>query len=66
MKVNVKIECETISELHTHLIELAKQVKKSARKQKLNPLRDEFAPEDADSLCDDNCYGSHAVKIKVD
>lgn len=64
MKIKIKIECETISEFHSHLTELAKQVKRSAKKQKLNPLKDEFSPEDSDSLCDDNCYGSHDVKIK--
>lgn len=64
MEITVKINCETISDFHAHLTELAKQVKRSAKKQKLNPLKDEFEVEDSDSLCDDNCYGTHTVKIK--
>lgn len=66
MKITIDIECETIAEFHAHLKELAKQVKKSAKKQRLDPTVDEFQPEDADSLCDDNCYGSHEVTIKLD
>ena len=64
MKINIKIECDTISEFGAHLHHLAIQVRRSARKQKLNPLKDEFEPEDADSMCDNNCYGTHSVEIK--
>lgn len=63
MEITIKIECETINEFYAHLTELAKQVKRSAKKQKLNPLEDEFQAEDADSLCDNNCYGTHEVTI---
>jgi hypothetical protein len=63
MKIKINIECDTISEFHSHLIRLAEQVQKSAKKQKLNPLEDEFEREDSDSLCDDNCYGTCDVII---
>lgn len=64
MNIKINIECDTINEFHAHLVELAKQVKRSAKKQKLNPLEDEFQPEDCESLCDDNCYGSHEVTLQ--
>ena len=63
MEITIKIECDTINEFHAHLTELARQVKRSAKKQKLNPLEDEFQAEDADSLSDDTCYGTHEVEI---
>lgn len=62
MKITVKIECETISDFYSHLSELRRQIKKQARKLKLDPLRDEF-PKTVD-LYDDNCYGTHTVTVK--
>jgi len=62
MKINIQIECETISEFYTHLTELQKQIKKKTRKQNLKPGADEFF--DSVGLDDDNCYGSHEVMIK--
>lgn len=64
MKIIIEIDCDTINEFHSHLLELARQVKKNAKKQKLNPLEDEFKCEDSDSLSDNNCYGTHKVTIK--
>jgi hypothetical protein len=63
MNIKIEIECNTINKFHSHLTRLASQVKKSAKKQKLNPLKDEFEREDSDSLCDDNSYGTCDVEI---
>ena len=66
MEIRIQIECETIQQFWQHLDELQKQVKRSAKKQKLNPIEDEFQPEDSDSFDDDNCYGTHYVTIQND
>lgn len=63
MQITIQIDCDTIQEFHNHLTKLATQVKRSAKKQKLNLLKDEFQKEDADSLSDNNCYGTHSVII---
>lgn len=62
MKVTIKIDCETIAELHGHLSELRRQVKRKATKEFLIPLNDEFV--NARGLNDSNCYGTHEVSIK--
>lgn len=66
MEIRVNIECDTISEFHAHLTELARQVKKTAKKQGLDPSKDEFTYEHEASLYDDNCYGTHSVSIEED
>jgi hypothetical protein len=63
MNIKIEIECKTINDFHSQLTVLANQVKKSAKKQKLNVLKDEFEREDSDSLCDDNSYGTCDVII---
>jgi len=65
MNIKIEIECNTINDLHSQLTKLASQVKKSAKKQKLNLLTDEFEAEDSDSLSDDNCYGNCDVVIEL-
>lgn len=61
MKVTIKIECDTIAEFYSHLTKLRIDIKKQARKMKLNPAEDVFPR--AVELDDDNCYGEHTVKI---
>lgn len=61
MRVLIEVNCETIGELTTHLHVMFKEVKAECKKQKLNPDKDEF-PIDTE-LEDDNCYGSHELKI---
>lgn len=63
MKVEIVIECENIHEFHLHLEKLTEQIKERTVIQKLNPLIHEFKKDDADSLCDSNCYGYHDVEI---
>lgn len=67
MKVTITVECDTISELHSHLHQLQIQIRKVTRKQKLNPMTDAFdryKRDIEDALYDDNCYGTHTVEIK--
>lgn len=64
MEITIKIDCESISEFYAHLGMLRKQIKKTANKHKLGLISDEFEPHHAKELYDDNCYGSHKVKIK--
>lgn len=64
MRIIVEIECETITEFHSHLTVLKTQIRKQSHKLKLNPLTDAF-PIKVD-LYDDNCYGTHDVIIKQD
>ena len=66
MKVKITIKCGTINELHLQLKELATQIKRSAKKQNLDPSESEFQNEDADSLCISNHRGTCEVKIKKD
>lgn len=63
MKIKINIECDTIGELHHHLKKLNADVIRHADKRKLDPLKDEFSVEDAESLYDNNCYGTHVVEI---
>jgi hypothetical protein len=60
MKAKIEIECETIGELTSHLYEAIRQIKKEAKKRKLEHS-DEF--EVSIVLEDDNCYGSHDIEI---
>lgn len=64
MKITIKIEnCETISDFYSHLTELRLQIKKEAKKLKLDPLRDAFTKASEHNLNDANCYGEHYVSI---
>mgnify|MGYP001565856112 CR=1 FL=1 len=63
MKIRIDIECESISEFWVHLAVLKKQIKKEAKRLKLNALEDRFPKKGVD-LDDNNCYGTHTVKIK--
>lgn len=60
----IQIECETIGELYTHLTVLKKQIKKKAKKEKLNPAKEAF--KENDSIIDDNCYGYHSLTVYED
>lgn len=61
MNITIEIECETVSDFYAHLSTLQKNIKKQAKKLKLDPIRDKF-PETVE-LDDSNCYGDHTVKI---
>ena len=63
MKVKIQIECNTISELSVGIRKLSQQIKRSARKQKLNPDVNEFSIEDGASLSEINAYGTFNVYI---
>jgi hypothetical protein len=62
MKVTIEIECDTINDLYAHLGVLQKQIKAQAKKQKRNPIHDDFHPSVV--LEDDNCYGAHVMNIE--
>lgn len=64
MKVMIEIDCETISELHTHLNVLKKQIRQRCKKEKLNPQKDEFPNNTYFSDC--NCYGEQYTHIYED
>lgn len=57
-KVLITINCETEEEILTHLSVIRKEVKKIAKKGIPNGLDVEFN--------DDNCYGTHEVRIEPD
>lgn len=62
MKIQIEVEAETISDFHTSLTVLRKNIRKEAKRLKLDPLRDEFPAEVI--LDDSNCYGSFEVSIE--
>lgn len=61
MNILIEIECETIADLHTHLTELCKQIRKQTKVNKSNPKTDDFPI--GTQLYDDNCYGSHELNV---
>lgn len=63
MKIEIEIDCETVSEFYSHLTELRYQIKKESKRLKLKPLVDEFSEESNSYLSDNNCYGTHTVTI---
>lgn len=64
MKVTIKVDCDTINELALHLSQINRSIKKEAKKQKLNPEKDEFEGSKKIMFQDDNCYGEHLVWIR--
>lgn len=60
MKVKIEIECDSIVELVNHLSVIRAQVIKEKKKQNLS-VDDEFPKRVV--LSDNNCYGTHEVKI---
>lgn len=56
MIVKIDIDCETWDEVFTHLSVIRGQIRKTKNK---NP-----SPKRLVVLEDDNCYGSHMVRIK--
>jgi len=63
MKVNIKINCDTIRELKLHLTVLQEQINKESKRLGLNKNEDGFSPESGEMLSDSNCYGEHRVNI---
>lgn len=61
MKALIEIDCETIAELHAHLKEIQKQIKKQTKINNADPQKDDFPV--GTSIYDDNCYGTHALDI---
>lgn len=62
MTINIKIEnCESINEIYTHLKEIRREIKAEAKRLNVNGF-DEF--ESRMQLEDNNCYGTHCVKIR--
>lgn len=66
MKIEVTIECDTISQFQSHLLKLFEQTIIYAYKsEEVDP--DEFPSVDFEEiekeLSDDNCYGSHEIRI---
>lgn len=63
MIIKIEIDCETISEAYQHMSVIGKEIKSKAKKEKLDPLKDEFKPCE---WYDDNCYGTHYVEVRED
>lgn len=61
MNILIEIECETIADLHAHLKELCKQIRKQAKINKSDPQNDDFPV--GTQLYDDNCYGTHELNV---
>lgn len=61
MKAQITIECETVSELITHLDVLKKQIVDKAKEINIKVSEDEF-PQML-RLTDGNCYGDHVALI---
>ncbi len=64
MNITIEIDCETIQELGQHLSALRDQITSKARRNKLDIYKDEFT--NGKGLSDNNCYGTHKVKITND
>ena len=60
MRVLIEINCDRIDELAAHLTCMRDQVKKEAKKLKLE--KDDEFPIDTE-LEDNNCYGTHELKV---
>lgn len=74
MKITINIECESIQDFHSHLLKIFEDSiilshqKGTAIEQSegcFDPATDEYTSQDINTghLDDDNCYGSHEVKI---
>jgi len=61
MKIKIEIECDTIGQIGQHLRKVGEDIRKEAKRQKLNLLEDEF--EKRQAFNDDNCYGEHTCRI---
>lgn len=61
MNILIEIECDTIADLHTHLTELCKQIRKQTKVNKSDPKKDDFPV--GTHFEDDNCYGTHELNI---
>jgi hypothetical protein len=59
-QVSITIECETEQEIMAHLWVIAAQLRKYLKKH------GEIPDGGMVELTDDNCYGSHDVKIEPD
>lgn len=61
MKIKIEIDCDTISQIHSHLYVIGRDLRKHTKKFNLNPVEDEFPKRI--KFDDENCYGEHIVKI---
>lgn len=67
MKIQINIECESIAQFQSHLLKLFEQTviymhEESKKDFGLDDV-DEFPEDFFTELDDNNCYGSHEVKI---
>lgn len=61
MEINIYIECDTITDLHAHLMKIKETISNHTEKQGLDPLKDEFTELNVSQ--DNNCYGEHTLII---
>jgi hypothetical protein len=64
MKHIIEVDCETIDQLQAHLTVLKDQIRKRAKKEKLNMAKEAFPI--STFIIDDNCYGSHSMHVYED
>jgi len=61
MNIQIKVDCESPSDLHTALNELKRAIRQHCKKNKINPLTAEF--EVGTYLETNNCYGSIDMEV---
>lgn len=71
MNIRIDIECESISDFHSHLSEIKRQIRKETKRLKLTPSDEFESNKEQDytispDLDDNNCYGNHEVTILND
>lgn len=66
MKIKIEIDCETIGDFATHLGVIRDALLVNAAKLGVEPDSEEVSEALADSLDDDNCYGTHEITVEPD
>lgn len=66
MKIKIDIDCDNAFQVLQHLFVIKRDFKKHLRKQGIKTYDDlmNHEPEKGFSLYDNNCYGTHNVKVK--
>ena len=60
MQITIKIECQTVDELFSHLSSIKDQVRKECKKRNL--IGEDELP-DGFQVTDNNCYGTHIMAV---
>lgn len=65
MKLKIEIECETFMEAAQHLYQIKKEFKKHLKEKGIKTYQQmmDNSAEKRSSFEDNNCYGTHIVKL---